>query len=155
MGVSSQTKHLVQATFLISWIFAFCYYTEGLRFGPHPVDSLDPWVTHGTFVTVIIIFLRLLSFLALPQTLFNMVGLLTLNTFPEKSSFKSSPLLSPFVCVRVVTRGLYPNLVKKTVKTNLNTLLDAGLENFIIQVSCSNSRYTSYFKLQSQLFAII
>ena len=79
MGVSSQTKHLVQSTFLISWIFLFCFYTEGLRFGPHPVDSLDPWVTHGPVVTVIIIFLRFLSFLALPQTLFNLVGLLTLN----------------------------------------------------------------------------
>jgi len=135
MGVlSSHTKHLVQSIFLVSWVILFCYYTEGLRFGPHPVDSLDPWVTHGPLVTIVIIFLRLLSFLALPQTLFNLVGLLTLNTFPEKSTYKSSPLLSPFVCVRVVTRGLYPHLVKKTVKTNMNTLLDAGLENFVIEV---------------------
>ena len=49
-------------------------------------------------------------------------------------SVKSSPLLSPFVCVRVVTRGLYPNLVKRTVAANMNTLLDTGLDNFMIQV---------------------
>ena len=42
--------------------------------------------------------------------LFNLVGLLTLNTFKPAPTFKSSPLLSPFVCVRVVTRGIYPNL---------------------------------------------
>ena len=50
------------------------------------------------------------------------------------SSDWSSPLLAPFICFRVVTRGLYPNLVKKTVRENLNTLLDAGMENFTIQV---------------------
>ena len=77
---------------------------------------------------------RLLALLALPHTLCNMAGLVSINTFPEKPVFKSSPLLAPFICIRVVTRGLYPNLVKKTVRTNLNTLLDAGLENFTIQV---------------------
>ena len=110
-----------------------------LRFGEHPLDSLDPWRTYGTVVTILIIFLRLLSFLVLPQVsgmiieivtfdngnmvfkickfstsdfqiLFSLVGFLTLNTFKPAPTFKSSPLLSPFVCVRVVTRGIYPNL---------------------------------------------
>ena len=136
--MTSRTKHMVQSSCLLAWIFLFCYHTEGIRFGPHPVDSIDPWLTYGTPVTILVILLRLLSLLALPQTLFNLVGLLTINTFPDKSSFKSSPLLSPFICVRVVTRGLYPNLVKKTVRSNLNTLLDAGLENFVIQVVTDN-----------------
>ena len=134
MGLSSRAKHGVQCSCLVSWVLLFCWWTEGLRLYPHPVDTLDPWSTHGTLVTIIIIFLRLLSFLALPQTLFNVFGLLTLNTFKPSPTFKSSPLLSPFVCVRVVTRGLYPNLVKKTVKANMNTLLNVGLENFVIQV---------------------
>ena len=69
------------------------------------------------------------------QTLCNLVGLVSLNTFPDTPKLKSSPLLAPFICVRVVTRGIYPNLVKKTVRQNLNTLLDAGLENFTVQVS--------------------
>jgi len=134
MGASSQTKHLIQCSALVTWVIGFCYYSGGLRFGPDPLDSQDPWTLYGSLMTVIMIFIRLLSLLGLPQTLFNLVGLLTLNTFPDKISLKSSPLLSPFVCVRVVTRGLYPNLVKKTVKTNLNTLLNSGLENFVIQV---------------------
>ena len=172
-----------------------------IRIGEHPIDSLDPWTTYGPVVTIFIIILRLLSFLALPQVfwmnvcwlaimmvkyddlkikfwvslrfwspvspphqiLFNLVGFLTLNTFKPAPTFKSSPLLSPFVCVRVVTRGIYPNLgnypdkcfwhhfahyvglptyhsliqsnpVKKTVRQNMETLLNVGLENFVIQV---------------------
>jgi len=77
--------------------------------------------------------------MALPQTLFNLVGLLSINAFPDKTKLQSSPLLAPFICVRVVTRGLYPNLVKKTVRTNINTLLDANIENFVVQVVTDNS----------------
>jgi len=77
--------------------------------------------------------------MALPQTLFNLVGLLSINAFPDKTKLQSSPLLAPFICVRVVTRGLYPNLVKKTVRTNINTLLDASIENFVVQVVTDNS----------------
>jgi hypothetical protein len=28
------------------------------RFGPSPVDTLDPWTTHGPAITLLIIFLR-------------------------------------------------------------------------------------------------
>ena len=38
-----------------------------VRLGDHPLDSLDPWTTYGPVVTILIILLRLLSFLALPQ----------------------------------------------------------------------------------------
>ena len=38
-----------------------------VRLGEHPLDSLDPWTTYGPVVTILIIILRLLSFLALPQ----------------------------------------------------------------------------------------
>ena len=37
------------------------------RFGEHPLDSFDPWTAYGPAMTIIIIALRLLSFLALPQ----------------------------------------------------------------------------------------
>lgn len=130
----SQTKHLLHCVCLVSWLSLFSWLTEGIRFTPSPVDTLDPWTTHGPAVTILIIVLRFLSFLALPQTLFNLIGLVSLNAFPEKETFKSSPLLAPFICVRVVTRGLYPNLVKKTARTNINTLLDSGVENFVLQV---------------------
>ena len=138
MPISSPTKHYLQCLGLISWNLTFCYLTGGIRFGEQPVDRIDPWTSYGSLLTIALIFVRLLSLLALPQTLCNLLGFLTLNTFPEKPIFKSSPLLAPFICVRVVTRGLYPNLVRRTVKTNLETLLGTGLENFVIQVVTDN-----------------
>jgi len=134
MGLSSRAKHCLHCLCMVSWLSFFFWLTEGIRFSASAIDLIDPWTTHGSIVTVLIIFLRLLSFLALPQTLFNLVGLTSINAFPDKEKLKSSPLLAPFICVRVVTRGLYPNLVKKTVKTNINTLLDANIENFVVQV---------------------
>jgi len=138
MALSNRIKHLLQCICLFSWIFLFCYFTGGIRFGEDPLDNIDPWSSYGTVLTIVLIVVRLLALLALPHTLCNLLGLATINTFPEKPVYKSSPLLAPFICVRVVTRGLYPNLVKKTVKTNMNTLLDAGLENFTIQVVTDN-----------------
>jgi hypothetical protein len=44
------------------------------------------------------------SLLALPQTLFNLIGLVLYDAFPDNVSLNNSPLLSPFICVRVVTR---------------------------------------------------
>lgn len=138
MALSNKIKHVLQCICLFSWVFIFLYMTGGIRFEEQAVDTLDPWSEYGTIFTIILIIVRLLALLALPHTLCNMAGLVSINTFPEKPVFKSSPLLAPFICIRVVTRGLYPNLVKKTVRTNLNTLLDAGLENFTIQVVTDN-----------------
>ena len=135
MSISSQTKHYLQCLALISWIYAFSYLSGGLRFGEDPVDKIDPWTAYGSLTTLLLIFIRLLSLLALPQTLCNLVGFLTLNTFPHNPTLRNSAMLSPYICIRVVTRGLYPNLVKKTVRANHNTLLATGLENFIIQVT--------------------
>ncbi|XP_023334273.1 beta-1,4-mannosyltransferase egh [Eurytemora carolleeae] len=139
MMLNSKVKHTLHCICVVSWLSFFSWATEGIRFSPTPVDNIDPWIEYGTIITVLIIFLRLLSFLALPQTLFNLVGLVSLNAFRGKDKLQSSPLLAPFICVRVVTRGLYPNLVKKTVKTNINTLLDAGIENFVLQVVTDKS----------------
>uniref|UniRef100_A0A1A9Z8J8 Glycosyltransferase 2-like domain-containing protein n=1 Tax=Glossina pallidipes TaxID=7398 RepID=A0A1A9Z8J8_GLOPL len=78
--------------------------------------------------------LRFLTFLTLPQVLFNFCGLIFYNAFPEKVVLKGSPLLAPFICIRVVTRGDFPDLVKTNVLRNMNTCLDTGLENFLIEV---------------------
>lgn len=134
-------KHLVHCACMVVWIFLFCYHNDGIRFGPSPLDSIDPWSTYGAFFTLIFIFLRVLPFLALPQTLFNLVGLVAFDAFPKEVILASSPLLAPFVCVRVVTRGLYPNLVKRTVAENLATLLETGLDNFMIHVVTDRPLY--------------
>ncbi|KAK9497293.1 hypothetical protein O3M35_004638 [Rhynocoris fuscipes] len=76
----------------------------------------------------------MLAFLPLPQVLLNFCGLTMYNAFPDKVTLKGSPLLAPFICVRIVTRGDYPQLVQTNVNRNLNRCLDAGLEHFMIEV---------------------
>lgn len=62
------------------------------------------------------------------------MGLTIYNAFPDKVELKGSPLLAPFICIRIVTRGDYPQLVKTNVKRNLDKCLETGLENFQIEV---------------------
>jgi egghead protein (zeste-white 4 protein) len=133
---SSRTKHLAHCCLLTGLVGGFELATGGLALWSSDSDSEppDPWATYGVFTTLLLYFLRFLTFLALPQVIFNAMGLLLFNAFPEKVLLKGSPLLAPFICIRVVTRGDFPELVKKNVTRNLNLCLDVGLENFIIEV---------------------
>lgn len=128
---SSRSKHLGHCCLLIGFVGAFEFATGG---GTGPPAPQDPWETYGVFKTFFLYILKFLTFLALPQVIFNAMGLLFFNAFPEKTVLKGSPLLVPFICIRVVTRGDFPELVKKNVTRNLNLCLDVGLENFIIEV---------------------
>ncbi|XP_055325821.1 beta-1,4-mannosyltransferase egh-like, partial [Sitodiplosis mosellana] len=96
--------------------------------------SFDPWTEYGLILTTILYSLRFLTFLTIPQVLFNFCGLVFYNAFPDKVVLKGSPLLAPFICIRVVTRGDFPHLVRANVARNINTCLDVGLENFLIEV---------------------
>jgi beta-1,4-mannosyltransferase len=69
-----------------------------------------------------------------PQVLFNFFGLTLYNAFPDGVQLKGSPLLAPFICVRVVTRGDFAQLVRRNVQRNLKRCTAAGLENFMIEV---------------------
>lgn len=40
----------------------------------------------------------------------------------------------PHLCFRVVTRGLYPELVQNNVRSNLMTCIESGLTNFSIEI---------------------
>lgn len=134
---SSGTKHFVHCCLLTGLIGGFEIATGGLSLWGNESESAeppDPWATYGVFWTIVLYSLRFLTFLALPQVIFNAMGLLLFNAFPEKTLLKGSPLLAPFICIRVVTRGDYPDLVKKNVTRNLNLCLDVGLENFIVEV---------------------
>lgn len=101
--------------------------------------DLDPWTAYGFVPTIILYVLRGLTLLTLPQMMFNFCGLLFYNAFPDKVVLKGSPLLAPFICIRVVTRGDFPDLVKANVLRNMNTCLDTGLENFLIEVVTDNA----------------
>lgn len=132
--LSSITKHIFHCCLLAIVIFAFEYASGVFRWDSEPKRDFDPWTRYGYVGAATLYILRLLTFLSFPQVLFNFVGLTIYNAFPDKVELKGSPLLAPFICIRVVTRGDYPQLVKTNVTRNLNKCIEAGLENFQIEV---------------------
>lgn len=72
--------------------------------------------------------------LAVPQSLFNFLGLTVYNSFPGRVHLDISPLDAPRIVVRIVTRGDYPTLVRRNVQRNRDTLEAIGVTNYIIEV---------------------
>lgn len=132
--MNSTTKHLLHCMLLLIVIISFEVFSGGIKIDENSFTTIDPWEEYGTIPTILLYLLRYLTFLTLPQVLFNFCGLVFYNAFPEKVVLKGSPLLAPFICIRVVTRGDFPELVKSNVQRNMNTCLDTGLENFLIEV---------------------
>ena len=51
---------------------------------------------------------------------------------------KRSVMDAPFLCIRVVTRGLYPTLVNQNVRSHLEVANKVGLTNFVVEVVTDN-----------------
>lgn len=146
--ITIHVKHLFHCVCLIGWLMVLSYFaTNGVQL----LDLTTAFEKYGFYLTLFIVGIKLLAFLALPQTLFNMAGLLFYDTFQEGVTLHNSPLISPFLCVRVVTRGLYPGLVIDNVKKNMETLKTVGVENFIIQVVTDTSlNIASHFQFHGR-----
>nr|CAG4651867.1 EOG090X07AI [Triops cancriformis] len=138
--ISSTGKHIVHCFALITTISGFAF------FGSYPFDKeketvvlFDPWVAYGSFGCIFLYLCRSLVILGLPQTFFNFCGLVFYNAFPGKPQLRELPVKLPLICIRVVTRGNYPDLVRRNVERNMNTCLDSGLDNFLIEVVTDKS----------------
>lgn len=129
-----RVKHLLHCTFFLSFIYLFLIISGAVNLGEQEKVFPDPWEVYGTFGTIILYVLRLFTLLTLPQVLCNFAGLTLFNAFPGKVKIKGSPLLSPFICIRVVTRGDFPKLVRENVNRNMNMCIDVGMVNFMIEV---------------------
>jgi egghead protein (zeste-white 4 protein) len=81
-----------------------------------------------------LITIKFLVLLGLPAVLCSFFGLLLYNTFPEKVTLKSSPLLAPFISFRVVTRGDFPSLVIENVMNHIDVCFGVGIKDFVIEV---------------------
>ncbi|CAL1537963.1 unnamed protein product, partial [Lymnaea stagnalis] len=66
--------------------------------------------------------------------IFNFLGVVLINVFTQRPKLQRSPLLGPFLCFRVVTKGLYPELVNENMKLNLQVCRKVGLHNYIFEV---------------------
>lgn len=123
---------MLHCLLLFTIIIVFELFTGGVKLTLE--STFDPWARYGFLGCTILYILRYVTFLSLPQVLFNFAGLVIYNAFPDKVVLKGSPLLAPFICIRIVTRGDYAQLVKDNVARNMARCNEAGLENYIIEV---------------------
>lgn len=132
--LSSRTKHLLHCLLFFSVIAIFELAIGGVKLSSDGQPDFDPWERYGWCGAFILYALRLLTFLSLPQVILNFAGLTLFNAFPGNVQLKGSPLLAPFICIRIVTRGDYPELVRANVERNLEVCRKSGLEHFLLQV---------------------
>lgn len=136
LGNRSSRRHLLHVICFLSLLLGFELGAGGIRIWDvhFERDNIDPIKDYGVFLTIILYTLRLLSILPLPLCICHAIGLIIYNVFPEKSPIRGSPLLAPFISIRVVTRGDFPELVRRNVLRNINLCLDLGLDKFIVEV---------------------
>ena len=132
-NITSKTKHGLHCLLLLSIIGIFVYQLSWTNY-ESAVIQVDPVKAYGHFWSFILYAFRFLALLALPQCFCNFLGLTLYNAFPDKVQIKKSPLITPLLCIRTVTRGDFPDLVKNNVNRNMNTIMDVGIENFMIEV---------------------
>lgn len=132
--LTSYQKHFLHCLLFFTLIVFFELFTGGVKLTSDQELNFDPWERYGYLGAFVLYILRLLTFLSLPQVLLNFAGLTLYNAFPDKVVLKGSPLLAPFICIRIVTRGDYPFLVRSNVERNMAVCTQAGLENFLIEV---------------------
>lgn len=132
--LSSRAKHFLHCLLFFTVIAFFELSTGAFRLSPNPDLDFDPFERYGYLAAFTLYVLRFLTFLPLPQVILNFAGLMMYNAFPDKVVLKGSPLLAPFICIRIVTRGDFPHLVRANVERNIAICTQAGLENFLLEV---------------------
>ncbi|KAI6243594.1 Glyco-trans-2-like domain-containing protein [Aphelenchoides fujianensis] len=134
--LSAEKKFAVHVVLFLSWVFCFEFFRHALAAADASVqtDDFDPVGRYGLLATFLLYAMKLLSLLIVPQTLCNALGLLLFNGFRDKVELKCAPLLAPFVCFRVVTRGDFKALIKENLQKNRRTCFEAGIANFVFEV---------------------
>lgn len=134
--LTSRQKHILHCTLLFSIILLFEIQSGGIKlwYSDNDIGEFDPFVKYGYYFAWLLYILRLITLLPLPQFLCNFVGLICFNAFPEDICLEKIPLVLPYISVRTVTRGDYPELVRRNVLRNIETCLESGLSDFIFEI---------------------
>lgn len=118
----------------------FCIWFVNMVFGTTTDQShLHPLESYGLLGCILLYSLRSIPYLSLPFGITNILGIVTMNTFPAPPTLEAVKAKIPFLCFRVVTRGLYPDLVKTNVERNIKTCYKVGLDNFKFEVVTDNA----------------
>ena len=124
--------HFLTVGLLLFIILLFMYLAGGI--GPQRRVEFDPFVQYGTLSAIVLYVLRFLTLVQIPQAIFNFLGLVCFNTHPPKPKLKTTTLFGPFICFRIVTKGTFPELVRKNAQRNIDICSRIGLDNYIIEV---------------------
>ena len=131
-------QHGIHVIAYVMWVLYVTYNNLSSRLSVPDTDYQDPIVKYGPWITYFSIGVRLLSILILPQMFAMAVGFLLFDIRQQKPELKASVSLAPFICIRMVTRGLYATLVNQNVKSHMEVMNQLGLTNFSIEVVTDN-----------------
>ncbi|KAK3783683.1 hypothetical protein RRG08_025307 [Elysia crispata] len=125
-------KHLFSVLALFALIGSFSLIRGGIFVEDQ--STFNPMERYGILWSCLLYIMQMTIFIPIPFMILNFLGVVLLNVFMPRPKLQRSPLLGPFLCFRVVTRGLYPNLVRENVRHNLQVCESVGLHNFIFEV---------------------
>ena len=125
-------KHVLSVAALLGLIHVVGVLRGGVSAHQLEFDAVE---RYGLLVTCLIYGLQCLVLVPLPFFVFNFLGVVLLNVFTAKPKLRQPALSrSPFLCFRVVTRGLFPKLVGDNVRHNSRICRDMGLCNYTFEV---------------------
>jgi egghead protein (zeste-white 4 protein) len=128
--LNKSVKHYVHVCCLLTVIAVYFKLTG---FGDY--DFKSPLETYGYTKAIFLYTIKLVTFLVIPIALLNFCGLTFYDAFrQDELKLRRATLLDPFISIRVVTKGDYPEMVRTNVQKNLNLCHQIGLDKFVIEV---------------------
>ncbi|XP_055328778.1 beta-1,4-mannosyltransferase egh-like [Paramacrobiotus metropolitanus] len=133
--MASWGKHLLHVLLLVIFICAFQD-----RFAFHgdvevPAELDGDHLAQFSPITIGLCYLsRIITLLYLPQYLFQFCGLVFFNAFNSQVVCKYNLLEAPTIAFRIITRGVYPGLIRDTVQKNLAVLENSGIQHYVLEV---------------------
>ncbi|KAL4226308.1 Glycosyl transferase group 2 [Mactra antiquata] len=123
-----KVKHicvLITLLLFITVVTITNYYTRGVS----PTEE-----TNGKEKHYILFIIGLIPYLSIPVTILNCLGLICYNPYRKVTSAIQGMQSAPFLCFRTVTRGDYPDYVRRNAIANRDKCLKLGIKNFIIEI---------------------
>lgn len=140
----SYLKHLIHVVVLCLLIVYL--QIESYKRHAENDETNRTYTTYELYWNIVSLIIQSTVILSMPQVVSNFLGLTLFNAFLDKVEIKNqgdenSPFNSvklPHLCFRIVTRGLFPELVRRNLNRNFQTCIEAGLSNFSIEIVTDN-----------------
>lgn len=131
---TGQVRHSISVISLLGLIYLACLLRWKLS--GSDFSAVD---RYGVVISCVFYVMQYAVFASLPYAIFNFLGVVFINVFSPPPKLVKSAILCPFLCFRVVTRGLFPNLVNANVRHNIDICEKVGLTYYIIEIVTDTS----------------